>query len=239
VDGVLAMNSVTVRDADFRRAAFGRFAPNGCLFERCDFRGQVFDERHEVVFASRRQSVFRACLFDGSDLRQVRPGQARFEACSFAQANLDGWVSACAEFIDCTFAGTIRGVTFHGKPWGHAAAQIDPARATNAFKGNDFSASELVGVLFVDSIDVRQQIWPSGDAYVAMDRIQQRLTHARTRVLTWPDQEQRHEGLRMLQEVAFVYIHQQGIAAQQRSDERWSATAPVQREVWQVLEHIL
>ena len=151
VEGVLALGNVTVRDADFRRAAFGQIAPSGCVFERCDFRGETFDERFEHIFAGRRQSIFRECRFDMADLHLAKPGQARFERCSFAQATLDGWVSACAEFIDCTFAGKIRGVTFHGKPWGHDASRVDPARSVNEFRGNDFSETELIGVLCVSS----------------------------------------------------------------------------------------
>ena len=57
--------------------------------------------------------------------------------------------------------------------------------------------------------------------------------------MNWTDVGQRNEALGMLQQVAFVYIHQQGIAAQQRIDGRWNATPPVQREVWQILEHAL
>ena len=63
MQGVLALDRVTVRDADFSRAAFERFAPNGCVFERCDFRGELFDERLQTLFASRRQSIFRECRF--------------------------------------------------------------------------------------------------------------------------------------------------------------------------------
>jgi hypothetical protein len=238
VQGVLALERVTVRDADFSRAAFERFAPNGCIFERCDFRGEQFDERLQTLFASRRQSTFRECRFDGTDLRFVRPGQARFERCSFANANIDGWVSACAEFIDCRFAGAIHGVTFHGKPWGHAAERLDPPRLVNAFSGNDFTEADLKGVLFVNGIEVMQQRWPLGDAYVVIDRIHQRLTRARARVLEWKDHEKRNEALSMLQQVAFVFIHQNGIATQ-RIDDRWPAGPGTQREIWQTLESVL
>jgi len=238
VQGVLALDRVTVRDADFSRAAFERFAPNGCTFERCDFRGELFDERLQTLFASRRQSVFRECRFDGADLRFIRPGQARFESCSFAQSNIDGWVSATAEFIDCRFAGAVRGVTFHGKPWGHAAERIDPVRAVNAFKGNDFSEADLEGVLFVNGIEVKDQRWPSNEGYVVLDRIHQRATRARARILDWKDHEDRNEALAMLQQVAFVFIHQNGVATQ-RADERWPAEATVQRRVWETLEAVL
>ncbi|TMG55518.1 MAG: pentapeptide repeat-containing protein [Chloroflexi bacterium] len=238
MQGVLALDRVTVRDADFSRAAFERFAPNGCVFERCDFRGEHFDERLQTLFASRRQSVFRECRFEGADLRFVRPGQARFERCSFAGANIDGWVSACAEFLDCRFTGPIRNVTFHGKPWGHAAERIDPARSVNAFSGNDFTEAELISALFVNGIEVTQQRWPASESYVVIDRIHQRATRARSRILEWKDHERRNEALAMLQQVAFVFIHQNGIATQ-RVDDRWPAQAEIQREVWETLEHAL
>ena len=238
MQGVLALDRVTIRDADFSRAAFERFAPNGCVFERCDFRGESFDERLQTLFASRRQSVFRECRFDGADLRGVRPGQARFERCSFAGANIDGWLSACAEFVECRFTGTFRNITFHGKPWGHAAERIDPVRTVNRFTGNDFTEAELVGVLFVNGIDVVAQRWPKGDSYVVIDRIHQRATRARARILEWRDHEARNEALAMLQQVAFVFIHQNGIATP-RADDRWPATTENQRKVWETLEAVL
>ena len=238
MQGVLALDRVTVRDADFSRAAFERFAPNGCIFERCDFRGELFDERLQTLFASRRQSIFRECRFDGADLHAVRPGQARFERCNFARANIDGWISACAEFVDCTFSGPIRNVTFHGKPWGHAAERIDPVRAANAFSGNDFTKADLMGVLFVNGIDVKAQLWPAGDSYVVIDRIHQRATRARALILDWRDHESRNEALAMLQQVAFVFIHQTGIATP-RADDRWPATPENQRKVWETLEAVL
>lgn len=238
MQGVLALDRVIVRDAVFSRAAFERFAPNGCVFERCDFRGELFDERLQTLFASRRQSIFRECRFDGADLSGIRPGQARFERCSFARTNIDGWLSACAEFVECTFSGPIRNVTFHGKPWGHAAERIDPVRATNAFSGNDFTDAELMGVLFVNGIDVTAQRWPKDGGYVVLDRIHQRATRARAKILEWRDHEARNEALAMLQQVAFVFIHQNGIATP-RSDERWPAAPENQRRLWETLEAVL
>jgi hypothetical protein len=39
----------------------------------------------------------------------------------------------------------------------------------------------------------------------------------------------------MLQQIAFVFIHQSGIATP-RADDRWPATLETQRKVWQTLE---
>src|SRR3981081_4909296 len=72
VQGVLMFDGVTIRDADFRRATFDAFAPEGCAFEQCDFRGQTLDRRFQPLFSSRRRSVFRECRFGGADMHAGR-----------------------------------------------------------------------------------------------------------------------------------------------------------------------
>src|ERR1700704_3446614 len=72
VQGVLMFDGVTIRDADFRRATFYAFAPEGCAFEQGAFRGQPLDRRFQPLFSSRRRSVFRECRFDEADMRAVR-----------------------------------------------------------------------------------------------------------------------------------------------------------------------
>jgi hypothetical protein len=42
----------------------------------------------------------------------------------------------------------------------------------------------------------------------------------------------------MLQQVAFVFIHQSSIATP-RGDDRWPATRDNQRKVWETLEAVL
>src|SRR5216683_2028752 len=86
MQGVLMLSRVTVCDADFRRVSFDQFAPEGCTFEHCDFSGQTLDRRYQPLFSSRKQSLFRDCRFDDADLTAVRPGQARFERCTFDNA---------------------------------------------------------------------------------------------------------------------------------------------------------
>jgi len=132
MQGVLMLSRVTVRDADFRRVTFDQFAPEGCTFEHCDFSNQTLDRRYQPLFSSRRQSVFRDCTFNNADLTGVRPGQARFERCTFIGSKIDAWESFTAEFIDCVFAGRLRNVRFYGRPWGAAADKLDPARTANA-----------------------------------------------------------------------------------------------------------
>jgi len=225
---------VTIRDADFRRATFDAVAPEGCVFERCDFRAQTLGRPYQSLFSSRRQSVFRDCRFDDADLTGVRPGQARFERCSFANARLDGWESYRAEFIDCVFAGRIANVRFFGRPWGNGAEILEPARKKNEFRGNDFRGADLVGVTFVHGIDIAAQRWPESPDYIVLDKIHQRIASARREVLEWREHPAREEALDMLQSAAQLYTHQMTVIGR-RVEARWSAPAAVQRRVWETL----
>jgi hypothetical protein len=232
------LSRVVVRDADFRRVTFDQFAPEGCTFERCDFSGQTLDRRYQPLFSSRRQSLFKECTFDGADLTGVRPGQARFERCTFEGAKLDAWESFTAEFIDCRFGGRVVNVRFYGKPWGAGTDRLDPARAVNAFTGNDFRKADLVGVTFIHGVDIRKQKWPEGPQYVILDRIHQRIARARLGVLEWRDQHQRQEALDMLQAASLLYSHQMTVIGR-RVEERWSATPAVQERVWDALSRAI
>lgn len=228
------LSRVTVRDADFRRVTFDQFAPEGCTFEHCDFSGQTLDRRYQPLFSSRKQSVFRDCRFDGADLAGVRPGQARFERCTFADARIDAWEAFTAEFVDCTFSGRVLNVRFYGKPWGSHAGELDPARAVNTFTGNDFRKADLIGTLFIHGVDISKQRWPEGAQYVTLDRIHQRIARARLGVLEWRDHKARQEALDMLQAASLLYAHQMTVISR-RVDERWTAAPAVQERVWDAL----
>jgi hypothetical protein len=164
----------------------------------------------------------------------VRPGQARFERCTFDNAKIDAWESFTAEFVDCHFAGRVVNARFYGRPWGAHAEQLDPARTVNAFTGNDFRKAELVGVTFIHSIDIKKQRWPEGPEYVTLDRIHQRIAKTRLGVLEWRDHAARQEALDMLQAASLLYAHQMTVIGR-RVEERWSATPAVQERVWDAL----
>jgi hypothetical protein len=228
------LSRVTVRDADFRHVSFDQFAPEGCTFEHCDFSSQTLDRRYQPLFSSRKQSIFRDCRFDGADLTGVRPGQARFERCTFDNAKIDAWESFTAEFIDCRFTGRVVNARFYGRPWGSASDHLDPVRTVNAFSDNDFRSADLIGVTFIHGIDIKKQKWPAGPEYVTLDRIHQRIAKTRLGVLEWRDHHARQEALDMLQAASLLYAHQMTIIGR-RVEERWSATPAVQERVWDAL----
>jgi hypothetical protein len=180
--------------------------------------------------------MFTSCKFDGADLRQISPEGTRFEKCSFDDARLDGWSPARAEFVECRFAGKVLGVTFSGRPTGRGSTRIDPVRAKNDFRGNDFRGAQLVDTVFVFGIDLDQQRWPAGDDYVRLDKFHRRLEAARADILGWEAGEMRTAGLAMLQSLAQRWQDQREIVAL-RVSPAVKAAAGVQKRVWDALEH--
>jgi hypothetical protein len=228
------MQGATVSDVDFGKATFERLALSGCTFVRCDFRHAVLDRRLQPLFKSRPRSIFRECRFDGVDLRTIDPGASRFESCVFDRADIKGWHAATAEFVDCHFAGRIERVRFYGRPWGNAANEMAPRRGMNEFAGNDFREADLVDVAFLMGIDVAKQRWPTGEDYVRLDRIHQRLTRGRVEILRWKDLEARSEALDMVQSLSFLYMQQNEVVS--RRVEPAMATSPeIQERVWSAL----
>ena len=233
---VVALHRATLTAVDFRRVRFDRFLLDGCLFDRCDFRGLRLDRRLAPLFVAVPRSVFRDCYFDGADMRRARLGPSRFERCTFDDARLDGSSTELAEFIDCRFAGAIDGVTFYGAPSGAEAKRLDPPRRRNEFRGNDFRDAELIDVVFIAGIDMDRQRFPEDDLHVRIDEFQRRLAKARREIKQWSERE-RAPALVMLATLAARWRDQDVVVAR-RWTPRIKASDRVQARVWELLEHI-
>jgi hypothetical protein len=234
-DRVIAIGRATLRGVDFRKARFDHFSLAGCLFLSCDFRTLRFDTRYAPLLASRPGNLFRDCRFDGADLRRVRPGETRFERCTFDDALLDGWRSEAAEFVGCRFAGDLGRVTFHGRPTGNAGRGV--LRKRNEFAQNDFTDAELDGVVFTYGIDLDAQRFPLSERYVRLDRFPQRLARARAEVVRWEVQEERVAAVAMLRVLATRYRDQRDVIAPRTAAD--GPSARVQTRVWTVLERAI
>lgn len=236
--GLVLLQHATVADVDFGRASFDRLAPTACTFVSCDFRRATLDKKLLPLFRAKERNVFRACRFDGVDLRGVDPRASRFEACVFDGADMSGWSASTAEFVDCHFGGRTAHVRFYGRPWGPGAADLDLKRTVNEFRGNDFSEAELVDVTFVMGIDIGSQRWPQTKDYVRLDRIHQRLTRARSDILRWKDLERRSDALQMVQSLSFVYMQQNEVVTR-RVEPASQTPADIQELVWETLARVL
>lgn len=231
-DRVIAIGRATLRNVDFRKARFDRFALDGCLFLTCDFRGVTLDRRWQSLFSADPRNIFRDCNFEGADLRRVRPDQARFERCLFDDALLDGWRSEAAEFVGCRFAGALGAVTFFGRPAGNAAQRVK--RKKNEFAGNDFQDADLERVTFTRGIDLDLQRLPLSDELVRLDQFARRIAFARVEVLRWEVQAERIAAIDFLKALTMRFRDQRDVIVPRVAKD--GPSSRVQVRVWAVLE---
>lgn len=194
----VSFRGVSVRDVDFGRATFSNLRSGGTLFERCDFSQVRFAADYASYLCVGPVSTFRDCSFERADLRHTDPGLSRFERCVFDGAKMHDWVSEAAEFVDCRFATKLTQSFFFGRPHGVWGDKLDPPRAINEFRGNDFSGATLIGVSFKFGIDIAAQRWPDDPAYIRLDRLPERIRLAREIVARWPDDAGREDALLVL-----------------------------------------
>ncbi|GAA3170634.1 hypothetical protein [Nonomuraea salmonea] len=177
-------------DVDFSAMRFVCFLSRGSEFDGCDFSGTAFDQLLLGApgdGAVRPQSVFRGCVFRRTQFPTLTAfGNVRFEGCTFERSRLRLQTNTHeAEFVDCVFAGPIRGVNFWGRPYDFDQAAL--GRDHNDFSGNDFTAARLDDVAF-HHIDVRAQRF-SGHAL--LDRFTERAKAVLPLIDRWPDAEHR------------------------------------------------
>ena len=84
-------------------------------------------------------SEYVDCSFDGSQIKALIPGRARFVRCSFRNVQIKKWICSDCEFIDCVFTGEITGVNFNAQP----SPLYPRERSINRYLGNDFSGAKL------------------------------------------------------------------------------------------------
>jgi hypothetical protein len=141
-------------------------------------------------------STYLDCSFDGARLSAGAPGAARFERCSFRNVRFDALFSEKLEFIDCVFSGKIKKGYFNGTV--PVDAQAPLRRSTNEFRGNDFSAAELIDVGFRTGVDLSAQKLPQGPDYLYVPDASAALAEARKKLGTLSDSTVREQALMVI-----------------------------------------
>ncbi len=184
---------VRVDQVDFSGVRLSDFEADGCHFTKADF--SQFKPRGGG-FGYLDTSTYVDCGFDGADLRLVRPGRARFERCLFTNVRIYDWFTD-ADFIDCIFSGRLEQTTFVGplEAWmaknrGHRPIE---------FRGNDFSAADLMDTSFRWGFDLAAQILPGPPDYVLFDQWPARVDRARDLVRRQPPSREREKSLKLLE----------------------------------------
>jgi hypothetical protein len=232
--GGVALRGCRLVDVDCSGQEVAVFKSFGSVFERCDFAAVRFAAGSMSAGAVR--TTWRRCTFLRSDLRGVLPGTARFEDCRFEDARLEGWICRNADFVGCTFAGTLREVVFSGRALRTTVGSPagGGADGPNDFRGNDFSAAVLEGVELVRGIDLSQQLLPGGPEYVRVADAPASVDRATRAVDAWPDGHEREAARRMLRSFAVRgYEDQSEIFA--RRDAPAGVPESVRERVWSLL----
>jgi uncharacterized protein YjbI with pentapeptide repeats len=232
--GSVHFKNATINNVDFRHTLWDDFGAWTSTFVDCDFTGARFVH---AVF-SYEQAAFRNCRFDGADLRNAFPGDARFEECSFDRARLENWFSDLAEYVGCHFAGKVEGVVFWGRPFGPGAKKVTRRRRTNEFRGNDFREAELFDCDFRGGIEIWRQPWPTDPMYIHFDRAQERIAKGKEIVSGWPDLEARRLALAMLTGFSIGGSAEQNEIFTRRDDPTGTIPAKVREDVWRIIEQI-
>jgi uncharacterized protein YjbI with pentapeptide repeats len=228
--------AVTAHDVEFDLDEV-RVHVSGSRFDSCTFRQnpritktnrQKFAYSHSfVLFGMQHRSTYRNCTFDHVDFGirggGAHPGDARFESCTFKHCAFRHFHADQADFVDCTFLGTITSAWFCGYAKPAAGEQRH-----NTFSGNDLTRAKLRRVEF-RGVDLRSSRLPDGPEYLRIDDFRAKARQVRSILAGWPDaQREKAEWLLRLYE------------------ERWSeplfqwrnALADPDSRLWPVLESL-
>jgi hypothetical protein len=179
---------------DFSGSKLVQLSVAGSHLERCQFDQATIEGAS--VGAGREMSEYVECSFDGARIHFAPGGFARFIRCSFRDVDLREWICFAVELVDCTFSGRLRRAFFNGTvPEEHRALL---GRSRNEFRGNDFSAMDLVAVAFRTGIDLAQQRLPSGPEYLYLPDAARAIRQARIQVTGWDNRELRDPALGLL-----------------------------------------
>lgn len=194
--GTLKVENAILYDVDFSGYRFHEFSVmSAAEFVRCDFSDCHFEE---TLFSPSEGAQYRGCRFDRAYFEPANPGPARFESCVFREVFMSEWFCTVADFVECTFSGTIEHSKFFGRPFGPWAENLGRRKVRNEFRKNDFSRANLIDTAFVMGIDLAQQNLPS-DGYLLLNRMSERTARTLAAITRWTNLAERAQALRFLQ----------------------------------------
>ena len=182
-DQSVVLDHVQLDWADFSGRRLVQFSAAGCRFLNSDFSDMSIND--SAFGAGRDRSEYADCRFDRSRIRFGPGGNARFVRCSFRDVDLEDWRCSTVELVDCTFSGVIQTAIFN------AAVPTNDQRAIgrvrNDFRGNDFSACQLMDVPFRTGVDLDAQRLPAGPGYLYLRKAVTAVAVASKKVAAWTD----------------------------------------------------
>ncbi|MCO1578063.1 hypothetical protein M8C13_20120 [Crossiella sp. SN42] len=179
--GRFTITEKSIKDTDFSQNKSKEWGIVESRLERCKF--ENLRVRNFVFGSGKKPTEYIDCSFDGSHIRALVPGRARFIRCSFRNVRLEKWLCNEAEFIDCVFTGTLREINFNRELDKGARGQL--GRKENAYSGNNFSGATLEWVAFMGGVDLSAQQLPTGEEYLYLPDAAPVLAAAFAEVENW------------------------------------------------------
>ena len=146
-----------------------------CTFADCEFVGCVLDwQLGSTIPDPRAASNFERCVFTRCDLSRIGVRHVLFADCTFESCDWEPLHLRSTDLVRNRFVGVVRGLSL----WGRDDSRPRP----NEIRGNDFTEADLQGLGLNAEVPVDDQLWPSGDNYVRLDRKPERMQALRRRL---------------------------------------------------------
>jgi uncharacterized protein YjbI with pentapeptide repeats len=154
----------TFRNVLFDNADLSNFASWGCAFEQVSFKGANL---RGAVFAHLKgtSAMFKDVDFSHSDLRGRIFDFPSFDNCDFSHSNLEKVDFNGSRISNCRFAGIVKDVFFRGYYASRMQLKekFDNLSIRNPMENVDFREAKLMGVSFIDDIDLATVMFPDDD----------------------------------------------------------------------------
>jgi len=183
----LSLHGRVIDDEVYSERKVSSFVAVASQFRRCQFANMAIEQA--CFGGGTADSIYSSCTFDGSNIRAIAPGCARFVRCSFRDVVLHEFYCTAVEFVDCIFSGTIRHAFFNGTV--PISDQLHVGRIRNEFTGNDFSNADLIDVAFRTGIDLSNQKLPLGSDYLYLPSAADSIRSAEAVVSQWEPEARR------------------------------------------------
>lgn len=194
-DQRLVLDHAKLHAQDYSGRTLLQFASIGshlraCIFDHAQIQSAAFGSGRET-------SEYVECTFDGARMNMGPGGFSRFVRCSFHDVTIRNWICFTVEMIDCKFSGRLETAIFNGTVPEDERGVI--GRASNEFRGNDFSAMDLIDVGFRTGIDLTKQVLPLGEDYLYLPQAASAVAQAKSRVVEWSDEQMRQGATTIIQ----------------------------------------
>jgi hypothetical protein len=187
----LTIENQILKDIDFSGKKLMKFCSINSRFENCKFENMRIN--NFCPGSGLQVSEYINCSFDGTKLKSVIPGCARFINCSFRNTVINDMFCFETDFINCVFSGKMKGVVINGSVRRENSLKL--GKVKNEIYGNDFSEVEMDDVGFRTGVDLTKQKLPISENYLYLESPTAILIRAKELISQWSESEKKRIAL--------------------------------------------